>query len=114
MKKSRFVVCVLILVLSFMSLAEVTGQGQFVGSKNSDVYHYPSCRYVQNIHPENMIWFKDAADASSQGYRPCLVCNPPIPEFPNTVVVVFTFLMIITTATTVLGLKARANKIFKR
>ena len=30
-------------------------QGPFVGSVNSDVYHYPSCTYAQRIKPENLI-----------------------------------------------------------
>jgi endonuclease YncB( thermonuclease family) len=49
----------------------------YVGSKNSDVYHYPSCQYVDNILPENKIWFSSAQDAINHGYRPCKVCKPP-------------------------------------
>jgi endonuclease YncB( thermonuclease family) len=67
-----------LLVFLFVTLVE--GQGQFVGSKNSDVYHYPSCRYAESISEENKIWFEDAQDAVNQGYRPCKVCNPPLPD----------------------------------
>ena len=49
----------------------------YVGSINSDVYHYPTCRYVKQIYPENKIWFSSASDARAHGYRPCKVCNPP-------------------------------------
>jgi len=49
----------------------------FVGSKKSDVYHYPNCRYVKTILPENIIWFTSAEDARAHGYRPCKVCKPP-------------------------------------
>ena len=49
----------------------------YVGSINSNVYHYPSCRYVAQIYPQNRIWFTSAEDARSQGYRPCKVCKPP-------------------------------------
>ena len=49
----------------------------FVGSKKSDVYHYPSCRYVKMIKPENIIWFTSVEDARNHGYRPCKVCKPP-------------------------------------
>ncbi|MBA7519127.1 hypothetical protein ES705_11201 [subsurface metagenome] len=52
-------------------------QAQYCGSINSDVYHYPSCHYVDRIKPENLIWFIDANDAKSKGYRPCKKCNPP-------------------------------------
>jgi competence protein ComEC len=51
--------------------------GKYVGSINSNVYHYPSCRYVEQIHPENLVWFASAAEAQAKGYRPCKVCNPP-------------------------------------
>ncbi|GAG82341.1 unnamed protein product, partial [marine sediment metagenome] len=51
--------------------------GKFVGSKKSDVYHYPNCRYVKMIKPENIIWFSSVEDAKAHGYRPCKVCKPP-------------------------------------
>jgi len=54
-----------------------TGAGKYCGSKKSNVYHYPNCRYVGQILPENLIWFVDEKDAKSRGYRPCKVCNPP-------------------------------------
>jgi micrococcal nuclease len=52
-------------------------EGMFVGSINSDVYHYPTCTYAQRIYPENQIWFNSSEDARASGYRPCKVCNPP-------------------------------------
>ena len=50
---------------------------KYVGSINSNVYHYPSCRYVKQIYPENKIWFSSSSDARAHGYRPCKVCCPP-------------------------------------
>lgn len=52
-------------------------EGTFVGSINSDVYHYPTCTYAQRIYPENQIWFSSSEDARANGYRPCKVCRPP-------------------------------------
>lgn len=49
----------------------------FVGSRESDVYHYSNCRYVNMINAENIIWFTSAEDARAHGYRPCRVCRPP-------------------------------------
>jgi len=49
----------------------------YVGSINSNVYHYPYCGNAAQIHPQNRIWFTSAEDARSQGYRPCKVCKPP-------------------------------------
>lgn len=54
----------------------VTTTGKYVGSKTSDKYHLPGCRYAEKITSENKIWFKDAADAISQGYEACGVCKP--------------------------------------
>lgn len=48
----------------------------YVGSVNSDKYHWPDCRYALNIKSENRIWFTDAEDARLQGYVPCKVCKP--------------------------------------
>jgi len=79
--KTRIVILIAVLVLSCTIFLEARAEGQFVGSINSDVYHYPSCTYAKKIKPENQIWFTDANDAVSHGYRPCSVCNPPsIPE----------------------------------
>jgi len=54
-----------------------TAGEKYCGSSKSNVYHYPSCYYVKQINPENLIWFKDEQDAKSRGYRPCKVCKPP-------------------------------------
>ena len=54
-----------------------TTEGVFVGSVNSDVYHYPTCTYAQQIYPENQIWFSSSDDARTSGYRPGKVCRPP-------------------------------------
>jgi len=51
--------------------------GQFVGSKNSDVYHYPSCHHAKKIKAENLITFNSIEEAKAAGYRPCKVCKPP-------------------------------------
>lgn len=50
---------------------------QFVGSINSNKYHYPSCRWAQRIYPENEIWFSSPQGAQAKGYVPCKVCRPP-------------------------------------
>ncbi len=50
---------------------------QFVGSVNSDKYHYPDCRYATRINKENLISFADEDEAQEEGYSPCGVCDPP-------------------------------------
>jgi hypothetical protein len=51
--------------------------GPFVGSKNSNVYHYPWCYEAKKIKAENLVVFATVADACAAWYRPCEVCNPP-------------------------------------
>ena len=48
----------------------------FVGSIISDVYHIPTCYYVDSIHEHNKIYFSSTQEAEQAGYRACLVCNP--------------------------------------
>jgi len=49
----------------------------FVGSTESDKYHYPSCRWAKKILSQNEIWFSSSAEARAVGYVPCGVCHPP-------------------------------------
>ena len=50
--------------------------GIYVGSIESDKFHYPSCRFAEKILPENEIWFVSREDAYAHGYSPCGVCKP--------------------------------------
>lgn len=51
--------------------------GPFVGSKNSDVYHYPWCASAKRIKSSNKITFATSSEARAHGYRPCSKCRPP-------------------------------------
>ena len=51
--------------------------GPFVGSINSDVYHYPWCASAKRIKSSNLITFSTSAEARAHGYRPCSKCHPP-------------------------------------
>ncbi|MCK4823312.1 nuclease, partial [bacterium] len=51
-------------------------EGMYVGSINSDKYHYPWCYWAGQINPENEIWFTSKSDAESKGYVACKVCKP--------------------------------------
>ncbi len=45
----------------------------FVGSKNSTLYHLPTCAAAKRIKPENRVCFSSADDATKRGYKPgCL------------------------------------------
>jgi len=53
------------------------GSGPYVGSINSNKYHYPWCSAAQQINPGNLISFSSPENARASGYVPCLVCDPP-------------------------------------
>lgn len=44
------------------------GECLFVGSKNSNKYHKPDCRWAKNIKAENIVCFKNEEEAKSKGY----------------------------------------------
>lgn len=46
----------------------------FVGSKNSDKYHLPDCRYAKNIKEENKVCFSSKEEAESRGYKAAGCC----------------------------------------
>jgi hypothetical protein len=46
----------------------------FVGSKNSNKYHLPTCQYAKRIKPENVACFKDENEAKLRGYQPDKSC----------------------------------------
>ena len=57
--------------------AEATASFKYVGSKTSDKYHYPGCKWAAEIKPEKRIHFSSIAEARKQGYIPCPTCQPP-------------------------------------
>jgi hypothetical protein len=46
----------------------------FVGSKNSNKYHLPACRWAKQIKPENRVCFSSIDDAVKRGYLPDKNC----------------------------------------
>jgi len=46
----------------------------FVGSKNSNKYHLPTCRWAKRIKPENIVCFKSTEDAVAKNYQPDKGC----------------------------------------
>jgi len=58
-------------------------KGLFVGSKNSNKYHWPWCAPAKNIKPENQVWFQSEAQAQAAGYSPsaCIKSEAPAGYF---------------------------------
>jgi hypothetical protein len=46
----------------------------YVASKNSNKYHLPTCRYAQNIKPENKVCFSSKEEAESRGFQGAKCC----------------------------------------
>ena len=82
---STILICVII-IASFAILfdaislsrssSQQTGIYRYVGNKNSNIYHKPSCELVQKISSYNRVWFRNEVDTIIQGYRACKACKP--------------------------------------
>ena len=60
------------------SQAKTRGQPvELWGSRNSDKYHLPTCRWAKKIAPRNLVKFRSAREAKEAGYKPCRTCTPP-------------------------------------
>ena len=77
---ASLIVLLLVAALSAPLLASEQGQKEperkFVGSKNSNKYHNPSCQSAQKIKPENRVYFASVAEAEKASYVACKVCKP--------------------------------------
>lgn len=55
---------------------EKLAQYKYVGSSESDKYHYPSCRWTSTINDGNLVHFDTEEEATVAGYLPCGSCKP--------------------------------------
>lgn len=46
----------------------------YVASKNSKIFHVPSCSSALKIKEENKVWFSSVGEAESGGYQPHGTC----------------------------------------
>jgi len=58
------------------SKVEIAEEMNFVGSKDSNKYHRPSCGWAKRIQSEDKIYFPSPEAAKNRGYIPCGVCKP--------------------------------------
>lgn len=61
--------------------AQITDKQQasehkYIASKNSEVFHNPTCRSAKLIAPENMIGYSSREEAINASKRPCKLCKP--------------------------------------
>ncbi len=73
----RFMITVL---LSLVFISTAISATEFWGSKTSNKYHYPTCKWAKQISPSNLIKFESPQEAQKAGYIPCPVCKPPKPN----------------------------------
>ena len=78
-RKNSFLAIFLVIAFLATSIALALDY-KYVGSKKSNKYHYPTCRYAQKIKPNNLVTFKSAQEAKAAGYVPCKVCKPPVTD----------------------------------
>jgi methylphosphotriester-DNA--protein-cysteine methyltransferase len=68
----------ILIALVIFTAAVIAHAATYVGSRHSNKYHYPNCRYALKIKQENVITFSSAQEAIAAGYVPCKVCKPPV------------------------------------
>lgn len=49
---------------------------QYIGNKNSKVYHSSDCTAVEKMADKNKVFFNSVEDAKESDYTPCKNCNP--------------------------------------
>ena len=83
MRRKRIFIAVLSIFLIFAIAATsilIAAEYKYVGSKKSNKYHYPTCRWAKKIKPYNLVTFQSAKEAREAGYIPCKVCRPPLKD----------------------------------
>jgi hypothetical protein len=75
MDKKKVLIALIVIGLLLSGFTLVAG-AYFVGSLKSDVFHKPSCFYVDRIKPDHLIYFDTYEAAINAGYRPCKRCIP--------------------------------------
>ena len=76
MKKIRVWISIVVLTIFSIACLSLAADFKYVGSKNSNKYHHPDCRWAKKISAKNLVTFETAQDAVKAGYVPCKACKP--------------------------------------
>jgi len=80
MKRLLLIPIAVALIFAFNPLPRPVAHAQtevtYVGSKNSNKYHRPSCRWAKRIKTSNLVVFKTRKEAKDAKYITCKVCKP--------------------------------------
>jgi hypothetical protein len=66
-----------------ISQGKESPQVEYIGSRNSNKYHYRSCKWAKYITPKTERVFHSVAEAQQAGYIRCPTCNPPLTDAPQ-------------------------------
>ncbi len=69
-----------IIFIVFFTAVSVNAAQEFVGSRTSNKYHYTTCRWAKEIHPDKLMKFDSPETAYQARYIPCPSCKPPLPK----------------------------------
>ena len=83
MKRSHKILTAFGIIL-FMAVCAGAGQ-EYIGSRTSNKYHDPACKWVKEIKQDKMIKFSSPEEAAKAGYIPCPTCKPPLPVQAKTI-----------------------------
>ena len=72
-KKTAIILLTLVTLLMTLNIATAT---TYIGSSQSNKFHYTDCRWAKKINPGSAIYFSSREEAFSYGYVPCKVCKP--------------------------------------
>lgn len=60
----------------FLTAMSVVFAANYIGNKNSKIFHYADCSSVGKMKAENRVGFSSRDEAIGGGYRPCKKCSP--------------------------------------
>jgi hypothetical protein len=66
-----------VFIVVFFFFATFSYSAEYWGSKSSNKYHNPTCKWAQKISPKNLVKFNSPEQAVKANYVPCKVCKPP-------------------------------------
>src|SRR5438445_8675090 len=49
---------------------------RYEGVKSTRIFCFPTCYHGRQVREENLVYFRDEAEARAAGYRPCKDCRP--------------------------------------
>ena len=56
--------------------APAASSAQYIGNKNSHIFHLPECSGVKSMSEKNKVSFSTREEAVNADYKPCSTCNP--------------------------------------